>query len=81
MASLVYVVVLAFPLVAVIALPTISNDTTIAVYTVGLIGDVIVGIALLLIGLRYAARAARGELFSIPVVTRIVDTWFRLKQP
>jgi uncharacterized membrane protein len=51
------------------------------VYTVGLVADVIVGITLLLVGLRYSARAARGELFSIPIVTPIVDTWFRLKRP
>jgi hypothetical protein len=51
------------------------------VYGIGLAADVIVGLALLLLGVRYAARAARGELFSIPGVTSIVDRWFRVKSP
>jgi len=80
-ASLTYLVVLAFPLIAVIAVPSISTGATIVVYTFGLVADVIVGIIFLLVGLRYSARAARGELFSIPIVTPIVDTWFRLKRP
>ena len=76
--SLAFVVVLALPLVAVLAIPSISTGLTIGVYAAGLVADVVVGVALLLVGIRYAARAARGELFSIPIVTPIVERWFRL---
>ena len=79
-ASLGFFVVLALPLVVVIAIPSITTGATIAVYVVGLIADAVLAIAWLLLVLRYAARAARGELFSIPVVTPIVDRWFRLKR-
>jgi hypothetical protein len=80
-ASLGYLIVLAFPLVAVVTVPSISIGATIVVYTVGLIADLIVAIVLVLVGLHYSAKAARGELFSIPLVTPIVDRWFRLKRP
>jgi hypothetical protein len=80
-ASLTYLVVLALPLLVVLVQPSISAGTTIVVYGIGLAADVIVGLALLLLGVRYAARAARGELFSIPGVTSIVDRWFRVKSP
>jgi uncharacterized membrane protein len=79
--SLVFFIVLAFPLIAVIAVPSLSTGATIELYAAGLVADAIVGIGWLLVGLRYSARAARGELFSIPIVTPIVDRWLRLKQP
>jgi uncharacterized membrane protein len=78
--SVVFFVVLALPLVTVLAIPGISMGATIAVYAAGLLADVVVGIGLLVAGARYAARAARGELFSIPVVTPIVDRWFRVER-
>jgi len=78
--SLAFFVVLALPLVAVLAIPSISTSLTIGVYAAGLVADVVVGVGLLLVGVRYAARAARGELFSIPIVTPIVERWFRLNR-
>lgn len=81
LASFALLVVLALPLLTVILIPTISAAATITVYTVGLIGDVIAGAALILIAVRYSARAARGELFAIPLVTPIVDRCFRLRAP
>jgi uncharacterized membrane protein len=80
-ASLIFVLILAVPLVVVIAVPAISIGTTIGVYAAGLAIDVCVALGFVLMGLRYSARAARGELFSIPVVTPIVDRFFRLKRP
>ncbi len=77
--SLGYLVVLIAPLLAVIAVPSLSAEATVAIYGVGLIVDIIVGIALLVMGIRYARLAARGTLFSIPVVTALADRWFRLK--
>jgi uncharacterized membrane protein len=79
--SVLFFIVLAFPLVAVIAIPSMSTRTTITVYTVGLVADVVVGMSFLTVALACAARAARGELFSIPLVTPIVDRWFRVKRP
>jgi uncharacterized membrane protein len=75
LASVAFVIVLALPLLAVIAVSSISAGATIAVYCVGLLADLVAGITWLVIGLRLAARAARGELFSIPLVTPIVDRW------
>lgn len=72
-----FLAVLALPLVAVIAVSTLSNEATIAVYGVGLAADVAVAGAWVVVGLRYAARAARGELFAIPVVTAIADRFIR----
>jgi uncharacterized membrane protein len=74
------VVVLALPLIVVLATPGISNSTTIGVYGIGLGADVVVALALLAVGVRYAARAARGDLFSIPIVTPIVDRWLSVKR-
>ena len=76
--ALLFFVVLALPLVAVLVIPAISTAATIGVYTAGLVADAVVGTGLVVVGVRYAARAARGELFSIPVVTPIVERWFRL---
>jgi uncharacterized membrane protein len=76
--SVAFFVVLALPLLAVLAIPAISTGATIAVYAAGLAADVAVGVGLLIVGIRYAARAARGELFSIPLVTPLVERWFRL---
>ncbi len=80
-ASVVMCLVLAFPLVVVIAVPAISTSATIAVYGVGLIVDIVAGIAFVVVALTFAARAGRGELFSIPLVTPIVDRWFGIKRP
>jgi hypothetical protein len=78
--SLGFFLVLALPLLAVLAIPGISTGATIAVYAAGLVADAAVGIGLVVVGARYAARAARGELFSIPVVTPMVDRCFRIKR-
>jgi uncharacterized membrane protein len=76
--SLLLLVVLALPLLAVVAFSSISSFATIVVYCIGLIIDALVAIGLLIVGARCASRAARGELFSIPLITPIVDRWFRL---
>jgi uncharacterized membrane protein len=78
--SLAFFLVLALPLVAVLAIPSISAGATIALYAVGIVADAVIGIGALVVSARYAARAGRGELFSIPVVTPIVERWF-LKRP
>jgi uncharacterized membrane protein len=79
--SLAFFIVLAMPLVTVLAIPTISGGATIAIYTAGLVIDAVVGIGLIVVAARYAARAARGESFRIPIATPIVERLFRLEQP
>jgi hypothetical protein len=79
--SCAFFIVLALPLVTVLAIPAISAGTTIAVYAAGLVADAVVGIGLIAVAARYAARAARGESFRIPIATPIVERLFRLERP
>lgn len=76
-----YAVLLALPLLIVIAYPSISTGATVAVYVAGLLADFIAGLALLVIALRYSGKAARGELFAVPLVTPLVDRFFRVQKP
>ncbi len=71
-----YVVLLALPLLFVVADAGISTGTTVGVYSVGLTLDVIGFVVLTVLAFSYAARAGRGELFTIPLVSRIADRLF-----
>jgi len=73
-----YVFILTLPLLIVIADASISTGTTVAIYVAGLLVDLFVGIALFVIALRYSGKAGRGELFSIPLVTSLVDRFLRV---
>jgi uncharacterized membrane protein len=75
--SLALFVLLGLPLLTVLAVPDISSEATIAVYAAGIVADAAFFIAMLAVAARCAIRAARGELFSIPVVTPVVDRWLR----
>ncbi|GAC1425465.1 MAG: hypothetical protein NVSMB5_19760 [Candidatus Velthaea sp.] len=75
-----YVILLALPLIIMIADPGISTGATIAVYVVGLLADFIAGLTLLVIALRYSGKAGRGELFAVPLVTPLVDRFFRVEK-
>ncbi len=77
--SAVFIVVLALPLITVLAVPGLSSGATIGIYGGGLLADIIVAAALAVVTLRCAARAARGELFAIPLVGRVADRWLRGK--
>jgi hypothetical protein len=79
-ASLGFVVLLALPLIVVIADAGISTGTTVGVYTAGLLLDAIVFVALTVFAFSYAARAARGELFTIPLVSTIADRVFTIRR-
>ena len=70
-----FLVVMALPLIAVIATPAISTGATIGVYLVGLVADAVAAIVLAVTAIRCAVRASRGELFTIQVITPIVDRW------
>jgi uncharacterized membrane protein len=74
-----FLVVLALPLVAVLATPAITTGTTIAIYIAGLIADALAVITITVLTVRFSARAARGELFEIPLVSPIVDRFFRVR--
>lgn len=73
----VYLTLLALPLVIVIADSSISTGATVLIYGIGLCADVVAAVALLVVALRYAKRAGRGELFTIPVVSPLADVLFR----
>jgi|HubBroStandDraft_1064217.scaffolds.fasta_scaffold15913_2 hypothetical protein len=78
--TLAYLVLLALPLLVVIAFPGI--DTPLAVvwlYGLGLVADLVGAVVLLSLALNYRARCRRGELFTIPLVTPIADRLFRFR--
>jgi len=74
-----YAIVLALPLAITSVIPAISTGATIAVYGVGLVVDVVALVVLFGLAFRYYARARRGSLFGIPLVTTIVDRFFRVR--
>ncbi|HYZ15550.1 MAG TPA: hypothetical protein VE591_04075 [Candidatus Acidoferrum sp.] len=75
-----YLVLLAFPLLVVIAVPAIGLGTVVWVYALGLAADLAVALFLFGLALSYRDRASRGELFSIPLVSALVDRLFRLER-
>jgi hypothetical protein len=79
-ASLGFVVVMALPLLVVLADGGISTGTTVSVYAAGLLLDAIVFVVLTVLAFSCAARAGRGELFAIPIVSFIADRVFRVGQ-
>ncbi|MGD0051881.1 MAG: hypothetical protein ABSD03_08680 [Vulcanimicrobiaceae bacterium] len=78
-ASLAYLLLLALPLLVVIAVPAIGLTAVVWLYALGLLADVVGAFVLLALALTYRARARRGELFTIPLVTPIADRLFRYR--
>jgi uncharacterized membrane protein len=76
-ASLAYLLLLALPLLVVIAVPGIDITAVVWLYALGLLADVVGAFVLLGLALRFRGRALRGDLFSIPLVTPIADRLFR----
>jgi uncharacterized membrane protein len=76
--SCAFVVLMALPLLVVIAAPAISTGMTVAIYAAGLAADLIAFIVLVALTLGYSAKASRGELFRIPIVSALADRAFRL---
>ncbi len=74
-----YAIVLALPLVITTLIPAISTGATIVIYGVGLAVDVVALFMLFGLAFRYYALARRGSLFGIPLVTTIVDRFFRVR--
>ncbi len=76
--TLAYFVLLALPLIVVIAIPNVSTGAVLALYALGILADLAGAVVWLVLSLRYRERAARGQLFAIPLVTPVADRLFRL---
>jgi hypothetical protein len=76
--SIGFLIVLALPMIVVIADYGISTGATVGIYTAGLLLDAIVFIMFTVFAFSYAARAARGELFTIPLVSALADRVFTI---
>jgi hypothetical protein len=79
-ASLGFLFVLALPLLIVIFDDGISTGATLGVYAAGMAVDVLAVIALAVLAFSYAARATRGELFTIPLVSALADRIFTVRR-
>ena len=77
-----YLVLLALPLLLLIAIPPIANSITgvVWIYALGLFADIVGAFVLMGLSLSYRERALRGELFAIPYVTPVADRLFRLER-
>lgn len=81
-ATFAYLVLLALPLLLLLAIPPLAGSTTVVVwiYALGLLADVVGAFVLMGVSLSYRERALRGELFAIPGVTPVADRVFRLER-
>jgi uncharacterized membrane protein len=79
LASAGFVVVMALPMLIVIIDAGISTGATVTVYMAGLLLDAIVFVTLTVLAFSYSARAGRGELFTIPIVSALADRVFRVR--
>jgi uncharacterized membrane protein len=75
-----FIIVMALPLLVVIGDAGISTGMTVGLYTAGLLLDAIVFIVLAVLAFSYAARAGRGELFTIPIVSPLADRVFTIRR-
>lgn len=80
LAGIAYVIVMALPLLVVIAFSGISTGMTVGLYSAGLALDAIAFVALTVLAFSYAARAGRGELFTIPIVSNVADKVFTIRR-
>lgn len=76
--TLAYFVLLALPLIVVLAIPNVSTGAVVWVYALGALADLAGAVAWLVVSLRYRERAARGQLFAVPLVAPVADRLFRL---
>ena len=81
LASIGYLVVLALPLMIELASGfAIATGTTVWIYAFGMVLDLVTFILLTVFAFSYAARAGRGELFTIPVISPIADRVFTIRR-
>jgi hypothetical protein len=81
-ATVAYLVLLALPLLLIVAIPPLGGSTgaVVWVYALGLLADLIGALVLLGLSLSYRERALKGELFAIPYVSPVADRLFRLER-
>jgi uncharacterized membrane protein len=81
-ATLGYLVLLAIPLLLIVAIPPLGGSTAAVVwiYALGLLADLVGALVVLGLSLSYRERALKGELFAIPCVSPIADRLFRLER-
>ena len=79
-ASFGYIVLMALPLFVVIFDGGISTGLTVEIYAAGLLLDAIVFLVLTVFAFSYSARAGRGELFTIPLVSPLADRLFAARR-
>ncbi len=79
-ASAVFILVMALPLLVVIADAGISTGATLAIYGAGIGLDLLVVVVLTVLAFSYAARAGRGELFTIPFISALADRLFSVRR-
>ena len=80
-ATIGYLVLMAVPLlIVVMAGGGISTGVTVSVYYAGMLLDLVAFIMVTVWAFSYSARAARGELFTIPVVSGIADRVFTINR-
>jgi len=79
-ATLGYFVLLALPLLLVIAIPPLAGSLTavVWVYALGLLADIVGAFVLMGLALSFRERTLRGDLFAIPWITPLTDRLFRL---
>jgi hypothetical protein len=79
-ATAAYLVLLALPLIIVLAIPPLAGAVTavVWVYALGLLADIVGAFVLMGLSMSFRERTLRGELFAIPYVTPIADRFFRL---
>ena len=75
-----YLVLLALPLAVVLLIPDVSTGAVVWLYAAGLLADVVGAVVLFSLAFRYRARALRGELFAIPLVTPLADRFLRYER-
>jgi hypothetical protein len=75
-----YFALLALPLLIVIAFPTASTGAIVWLYGVAFLADLAAAVTLAVLAFRYRARALRGDLFSIPLVTPVADRVLRIER-
>lgn len=79
LASALFVLLLLVPLVASFALLA-RLDAIIVIYEVALLADVVFAGWWLVVAVRYAVRASRGELFDIPVAAKLGERLFPIRR-
>jgi hypothetical protein len=79
LASGAFIVLFSLPLIVSLFVFS-STGTIITLYAVALSVDVLFGLSILVMAIRYSVRAARGELFDVPLAAPISVRLFPIRQ-